>query len=79
MRENHWTLLRRNFTKNFKWRPVFFTNESQVQSVPDSGEIGNDDVEELLDSHSQELTLDELIEMREQEQGIEEPDSLDLN
>ncbi|XP_023220465.1 tigger transposable element-derived protein 1-like [Centruroides sculpturatus] len=40
-------------------------------------EVDSDDLQELLDSHNQELTIDELIEMREQEQDIEEPDSLD--
>ncbi|XP_023232690.1 tigger transposable element-derived protein 1-like [Centruroides sculpturatus] len=40
-------------------------------------EVDSDDVRELLDSHNQELTIDELIEMCEQEQDIEELDSLD--
>ncbi|XP_023242991.1 tigger transposable element-derived protein 1-like [Centruroides sculpturatus] len=40
-------------------------------------EVDSDDVRELLDSHNQELTIDEVIEMREQEQDIEELDSLD--
>ncbi|GFX03012.1 hypothetical protein TNCV_3261581 [Trichonephila clavipes] len=35
-------------------------------------EVDSDDVQELLDSHNQELTMDELIEMHEQEQDIEE-------
>ncbi|GFU10072.1 hypothetical protein TNCV_557801 [Trichonephila clavipes] len=34
-------------------------------------EVDNDDVQELLDSHNQELTVNELIEMHEQQQGIE--------
>ncbi|GFU86570.1 hypothetical protein TNCV_4480061 [Trichonephila clavipes] len=33
-------------------------------------EVDSDEVEELLDSHNQELTMDELIEMYEQEQHI---------
>ncbi|GFW50220.1 hypothetical protein TNCV_4696381 [Trichonephila clavipes] len=37
---------------------------------------GND-VRELLDSHHQELTMKKLIEIPEQEQDIEELDSLD--
>ncbi|GFW13193.1 hypothetical protein TNCV_4120941 [Trichonephila clavipes] len=37
--------------------------------------VDSDDVQELLDSHSQELTMDELIEMHEQD--IEELESLD--
>ncbi|GFV68531.1 hypothetical protein TNCV_3129871 [Trichonephila clavipes] len=41
-------------------------------------EVDDDDVQELLDSHDQELKMDELIEMREQEQDIEELVSLDL-
>ncbi|GFT09700.1 hypothetical protein TNCV_4948431 [Trichonephila clavipes] len=31
-----------------------------------------DDVQELLDSHNQDLTIDELIELHEQEQNNEE-------
>ncbi|GFW18101.1 hypothetical protein TNCV_4006411 [Trichonephila clavipes] len=34
-------------------------------------EADNDDVQELLDSHYQEQTMDELIEMHEQKQDIE--------
>ncbi|GFX03973.1 hypothetical protein TNCV_4678771 [Trichonephila clavipes] len=34
-------------------------------------------VQELLDSHNQELTIDELIEMHEQKQDIEELESSD--
>ncbi|GFX16069.1 uncharacterized protein TNCV_4703271 [Trichonephila clavipes] len=37
-------------------------------------EVNSDDVQELLDSHNQELTMDELIEMHEQD--IEELKSL---
>lgn len=37
-------------------------------------EVDSDDVQEMLYSHYQGLTIDELIEMREQ---IEELDSLD--
>ncbi|CAH2016354.1 unnamed protein product [Acanthoscelides obtectus] len=40
-------------------------------------EVDNDDVQELLDSHNQELTIDEVIEMRKYEQDIEQTDSLD--
>ncbi|GFW75180.1 DUF4817 domain-containing protein [Trichonephila clavipes] len=40
-------------------------------------EVVSDDVQELLDTHNQELTMDELIEMHEQEQDIEELESLD--
>ncbi|CAH0719439.1 unnamed protein product, partial [Brenthis ino] len=40
-------------------------------------EVDVDDVQELLDSHNQELTIDELIEMREHDQDIEQTDSLD--
>ncbi|GFT24308.1 hypothetical protein TNCV_3251811 [Trichonephila clavipes] len=38
----------------------------------------SDDVREVLDPHSQELTIDELTEMHEQEQDIEGLESLDL-
>ncbi|GFW70842.1 hypothetical protein TNCV_3365921 [Trichonephila clavipes] len=34
-------------------------------------EVNSDGIQELLDSHIQELTVDELIKMREQKQGIE--------
>ncbi|GFX21169.1 hypothetical protein TNCV_4367481 [Trichonephila clavipes] len=34
-------------------------------------ELDSDDVQELLDSHNQELTIDEVIEMHEQKQDIE--------
>ncbi|GFY31433.1 hypothetical protein TNCV_4989921 [Trichonephila clavipes] len=36
-----------------------------------------DEVQEPLDSHNQELTIDELIEMHEQEQDIDKLESLD--
>ncbi|GFV15487.1 alpha-2 adrenergic receptor [Trichonephila clavipes] len=39
--------------------------------------MDNDDVQELLDSHNQELIIVELIVMHEQQQGIEELESLD--
>ncbi|GFW52507.1 hypothetical protein TNCV_404351 [Trichonephila clavipes] len=39
--------------------------------------VESDDVQELLDSHTQELTIDELTEMPEQEHDIEELESLD--
>ncbi|GFW17112.1 hypothetical protein TNCV_2762361 [Trichonephila clavipes] len=39
----------------------------QINLVGDS-----DDVQELLESHNQELIIDELIEMHEQEHGNEE-------
>ncbi|GFV46773.1 hypothetical protein TNCV_1882321 [Trichonephila clavipes] len=35
-------------------------------------EVYNDDVQELLDTYNQELTIDELTEIHEQKQGIEE-------
>ncbi|GFV09701.1 hypothetical protein TNCV_2597561 [Trichonephila clavipes] len=35
-------------------------------------EVNRDDFQELLDSHIQGLTMDELIEMHEQKQDIEE-------
>ncbi|GFV71897.1 hypothetical protein TNCV_2458321 [Trichonephila clavipes] len=40
-------------------------------------EVNSDGVQELLDSHNEELTMDELIEMHEKEEDIEEFDSLD--
>ncbi|GFV16578.1 hypothetical protein TNCV_4417671 [Trichonephila clavipes] len=40
-------------------------------------EVNSDDIQELQDSHNQELAIDELIEMHEQEQDIEELESLD--
>ncbi|GFU11956.1 hypothetical protein TNCV_3265561 [Trichonephila clavipes] len=40
-------------------------------------EMDCDDVQELLDSHYQELTINELIEMHEQEQDVVELESLD--
>ncbi|GFX10070.1 peptidase S1 domain-containing protein [Trichonephila clavipes] len=36
-------------------------------------EVDSDNVQKLLDSHNQELTIDELIELHKQEQDIEEP------
>ncbi|GFY33542.1 hypothetical protein TNCV_4538761 [Trichonephila clavipes] len=41
-----------------------------------NSELDSDDVQELLDSHNQEMTMDELIVMHEQEQDIEENLSL---
>ncbi|GFX78104.1 transposable element Tcb2 transposase [Trichonephila clavipes] len=46
--------------------PKVYTTPSQINL-----EVDNDDVQELLDSHNQELTVNELIEMHEQQQGIE--------
>ncbi|GFV87564.1 tigger transposable element-derived protein 1 [Trichonephila clavipes] len=40
-------------------------------------EVDSDDVQELLDSFNQELTMDELIEVHEKEQDIEEHEFLD--
>ncbi|GFV97613.1 hypothetical protein TNCV_2041211 [Trichonephila clavipes] len=40
-------------------------------------EVDKDDVQELLDSHNQEMTMNEHIEMHEKEQDIEELESLD--
>ncbi|GFX10029.1 uncharacterized protein TNCV_4101681 [Trichonephila clavipes] len=40
-------------------------------------EVDSDGVQELLDFYNQELTMDELIEMHEQEQDIEKLESLD--
>ncbi|GFX69077.1 hypothetical protein TNCV_4945771 [Trichonephila clavipes] len=42
-----------------------------------NSEVESDDVQELLDSRNQELTMNELIEMHEQEQDIEELESVD--
>ncbi|GFU76915.1 hypothetical protein TNCV_4520711 [Trichonephila clavipes] len=39
-------------------------------------EMDSDGVQELLDFHNQELTMDELIEMHEQKQDIEKFESL---
>ncbi|GFY10250.1 hypothetical protein TNCV_2629291 [Trichonephila clavipes] len=39
--------------------------------------MNSDDVQGLLESHNQELTIDGLIEIHEKEQGIEEPESLE--
>ncbi|GFX89609.1 hypothetical protein TNCV_73021 [Trichonephila clavipes] len=36
-------------------------------------EVDSDYVQKLLDSHNQELTIDELMEMHEQKQDMEEP------
>ncbi|GFU51258.1 hypothetical protein TNCV_2755431 [Trichonephila clavipes] len=38
-------------------------------------EVDQDDVQRLLDSHNQDLAMDELIEMYEQEQDIDEDSS----
>ncbi|GFV47340.1 hypothetical protein TNCV_4829961 [Trichonephila clavipes] len=42
-----------------------------------NSEVDRDDIQELRDSHNQELAVDELIEMHKQEQDIEELESLD--
>ncbi|GFW42384.1 hypothetical protein TNCV_239811 [Trichonephila clavipes] len=39
--------------------------------------MDSDGIQKLLDSHNQELTMDELIEMHEQKQDIEEFEYLD--
>ncbi|GFW46468.1 hypothetical protein TNCV_4811561 [Trichonephila clavipes] len=41
-----------------------------------NSEVDSDGVQELLDSHNQDLSMDELIEMYEQRLGIEELESL---
>ncbi|GFT92780.1 uncharacterized protein TNCV_739671 [Trichonephila clavipes] len=42
-------------------------------------EVDSDDIQELLDSHNQKLTVDELIEMHKEEQkDTEKLESLDL-
>ncbi|CAH4031933.1 unnamed protein product [Pieris brassicae] len=53
-----------------------------IKDVVDLGrqinlEVDSDDVQELLDSHNEELTIDELITMREHEEEIDNHDSLD--
>ncbi|GFW58670.1 hypothetical protein TNCV_378531 [Trichonephila clavipes] len=56
--------------KKEKKRPIlagFYQVKEQINL-----EMDKDDVQELLDSHNQELTTDELIEMHEQEHDIEE-------
>lgn len=40
--------------------------------------VDSDDVQELLNSHNEELTIDEFIKMREQGRDINNLDSLDL-
>ncbi|GFV94952.1 tigger transposable element-derived protein 1 [Trichonephila clavipes] len=40
-------------------------------------EVDSDGFQEMLDSHNQEMTIHELIEMHEIEQGIEELESID--
>ncbi|GFX17213.1 hypothetical protein TNCV_2857361 [Trichonephila clavipes] len=40
-------------------------------------EVDSDDVQELLYSHNQKLTIDELIEIHEQEQNVEKLESND--
>ncbi|GFW83787.1 hypothetical protein TNCV_669001 [Trichonephila clavipes] len=40
-------------------------------------EVDSNDLHKLLDSQNQELTIDVLMEMHEQEQGIEEHESID--
>ncbi|GFV39937.1 tigger transposable element-derived protein 1 [Trichonephila clavipes] len=37
-------------------------------------EVNSGDFQELLDSHNQDLTINELVEMHEQEQGLESLD-----
>lgn len=39
--------------------------------------MDSDDVQELLDSHNERLTIDELITMHDQEEVIDKLDSLD--
>ncbi|GFU67037.1 hypothetical protein TNCV_4968861 [Trichonephila clavipes] len=53
-------------------------NEKVVRFVRQiNSEVESDDVQDLLDSYNQKLTIDELPEMLEQEQEIEELKSLD--
>ncbi|GFW61459.1 tigger transposable element-derived protein 1 [Trichonephila clavipes] len=40
-------------------------------------EVDSDNLQGLLDSHNQELKMDELIKIHQQERGIEELESLD--
>ncbi|GFX08317.1 hypothetical protein TNCV_3268061 [Trichonephila clavipes] len=52
-------------------------NKSETGMKQINLEAGSDDVQKLLSSHNQELTMDELIEMHEQEQDIEELEFLE--
>ncbi|GFV54836.1 hypothetical protein TNCV_3683611 [Trichonephila clavipes] len=40
-------------------------------------EVDSDDIQEGLDPHKQELTIDVLLEMHEQKQGMKQAESLD--
>ncbi|GFV57735.1 hypothetical protein TNCV_4463331 [Trichonephila clavipes] len=40
-------------------------------------QVDSEDIQNTLDSHNQELTVDELIDMHEQKQNIEDLESLD--
>ncbi|GFV93891.1 hypothetical protein TNCV_1811461 [Trichonephila clavipes] len=51
------------------------TSDTSCRSCQANKEVDSDDVQEQLDSHNQELTMDELIEMHEQKQDIEELES----
>ncbi|GFX92255.1 tigger transposable element-derived protein 1 [Trichonephila clavipes] len=54
-----------------------FIEEDVVLARQINLEMESDDVEELLDSHNQGLTVDELTEMHEQEPSIETLESVD--
>ncbi|GFV03743.1 uncharacterized protein TNCV_1876911 [Trichonephila clavipes] len=53
-----------------KGSEIFVSNAHLIQDymVTLNSKVDSDDVQELLDSHNQELTIDELITMHEQEQ-----------
>ncbi|GFW49423.1 hypothetical protein TNCV_3059301 [Trichonephila clavipes] len=53
---------------------VYESSPNKAQQI--NFEVDSDNVQELLNSHSQEMTIEELIEMHEQEQDIDELEPL---
>ncbi|GFW82338.1 hypothetical protein TNCV_3818191 [Trichonephila clavipes] len=49
----------------------------QIVTSPKQQKLDSDGFQELMNSHDQELTIDELIEIHEQERDIENLESLD--
>ncbi|GFW41415.1 hypothetical protein TNCV_465061 [Trichonephila clavipes] len=58
-------------------RPGSPMKEGKIRSGQTNLKVESDDVQVFLDSHNQELAIDEIIEMHEKEQDIEELVSLD--
>ncbi|GFU81903.1 hypothetical protein TNCV_2537121 [Trichonephila clavipes] len=64
-------------TTKHEWMKNLVIEEVVDLSKQINLKVNSNGVKEVLDSHNQVLTMDELIEMHEQEKDVEERESLD--